>query len=436
MEVVSLLATAVIIIVGGLFVAAEFSLITVNRGDVKAAVAGGDKRARGVLRGMETLSTQLSGAQLGITLTNLGIGFIAEPAIADLIVGPLADAGLDPAAARGVSITLALVIATFLTMIFGEMIPKNLAIAMPLWTARKVTWFQRGFSYCTAPLLKLFNGMANGILRMMRIEPQEELASARSAAELASLATHSVKQGTLTEPTGRLLHRTVAFTERKAREVMTPRSRMAAISAQSVVVDVLGRVSETGFSRFPVIDPATDSLVGVVHLRKALAVPSDQREGVSVADIVDEAAVVPESIVLDDLASILRGEPLQLALVTDGHGTIVGLVTLEDILEEIVGEVVDEHDSAEMVPRRLDAGSWILDGFMRPDEAADVIGVDLPEGEDYETIGGLVTTKLGRIAEVGDEVTVDDDVSEARVVLRVEAMEQFSVARLVAEVIR
>lgn len=436
MEIVYLLAAAAIIIAGGLFVAAEFSLITVNRNEVKAAAASGDKRAAGVLQGVETLSTQLSGAQLGITLTNLGIGFIAEPAIADLLVAPLTDAGLDPVAARGVSVTLALVIATFLTMIFGEMIPKNLAIAKPLWTARKVTWFQRGFSFCTAPLLKFFNGMANGILRMMRIEPQEELASARSTAELASLATHSVKQGTLTAQTGKLLHRTVTFTERKTREVMTPRSRMAAISAESMVSDVLERVAETGFSRFPVIDAAEDSLVGVVHLRRALEVPTAERASTPVTEIVDEAAVIPESIPLDDLAGELRSEPLHCALVIDGHGSIVGLVTLEDVLEEIIGEVTDEHDPDTGRFTQVGDNAWALDGYMRPDEVAEIIGVDLPDSDDYETIGGLVTTELGRIAEVGDEVTVDDDLSVSRVVLRVMEMDQFSVVRVVAEVSR
>lgn len=211
MEWFSLLIAVVLILACGLFVAAEFALITVNRNEVKNAADQGDRRAAGVLKGMSTLSTQLSGAQLGITLTNLGIGFLAEPAIAALLDGPLESAGLSEAMARSISIGLALVLATILTMVFGELVPKNLAIAKPFATAKAVVGFQRGFSTVTKPLLSFFNGNANWIVRRFGIEPKEELASTRSAEELVALVGHSAREGILPSETAEMLRRTVAF---------------------------------------------------------------------------------------------------------------------------------------------------------------------------------------------------------------------------------
>ncbi|MFD4008789.1 hemolysin family protein [Brachybacterium paraconglomeratum] len=404
---VSLAIGLLLVLACGAFVAAEFSLITVNRNDVEAAAESGDKRAGGVLRGMKTLSTQLSGAQLGITVTNLGIGFLAEPAIAALVGPPLVDAGLSEVAARSASVALALVLATGMTMIFGELVPKNMAIAQPLRTAKLVVGFQRLFSTIFALPIRLFNGNANAVVRALGVEPQEELSSARSADELSVLVKRSADEGALAEETASLVQRTLAFGDRRAHDAMVPRGRVDSLEVDQTVADLLELARETGHSRFPVQDEENE-IAGVAHIRHGLAVPFDERPTTRVDAVMGPATFVPDTVPLDDLMDTLRAGGLQMAVVVDEFGDHAGLITLEDLVEEIVGEVRDEHDE-EMDDTPEPDGSWDLDARMRPDEATERLGVTVPEHEDYDTLGGLVTMELGRLAEVSDEIVVDTD---------------------------
>lgn len=406
MEWISLLLAIVLILACGLFVAAEFALITVNRNEVKNAADQGDRRAVGVLKGMSTLSTQLSGAQLGITLTNLGIGFLAEPAIAALLDGPLESAGLSEALARSVSIGLALVLATILTMVFGELVPKNLAIAKPFATARAVVGFQRGFSTVTKPLLSFFNGNANWIVRRFGIEPKEELASTRSAEELVALVGHSAREGVLPSETAEMLRRTVAFGNRRAHDVMTPRTRMVTVSPTHTVDQVLAMAADSGHSRFPMTSKEGHEVHGLVHIRTLLGIAYTERELTPVGDYADPAILVPDTIELDELMDQLRQEDSQMAILIDETGDVAGLLTLEDLVEEIVGEVRDEHDPVEKTVEVLSANSWRLDASLHPYEANEVIGCEIPEDSDYETLAGLVTVHLGRLGQIGDSVTL------------------------------
>lgn len=404
---ISLAVGLVLIAACGGFVAAEFSLITVNRNEVEAAAKNGDKRAGGVLLGMKTLSTQLSGAQLGITVTNLGIGFLAEPAIAQLVGPPLIDAGLGEVAARSVSVIIALVLATGMTMIFGELVPKNLAIAEPLTTAKYVVGFQRIFTTVFKLPIRLFNGNANAVVRALGVEPQEELSSARSAEELSVLVKRSADEGALAEETASLVQRTLAFGDRRAHDAMVPRGRMDSLETEDSVADLLELARRTGHSRFPVLDQENE-IVGVAHIRHGLAVPFEERPTTLVVTVMGPATFVPDTVPLDDLMDTLRAGGLQMAVVVDEFGDHAGLITLEDLVEEIVGEVRDEHDE-EMDDTPEPDGSWDLDARMRPDEASERLGVTVPEHEDYDTLGGLVTLELGRFAEIGDEVVVDSD---------------------------
>ena len=404
---VSLAIGLLLVLACGAFVAAEFSLITVNRNDVEAAAESGDKRAGGVLRGMKTLSTQLSGAQLGITVTNLGIGFLAEPAIAALVGPPLVDAGLSEVAARSASVALALVLATGMTMIFGELVPKNMAIAQPLRTAKLVVGFQRLFSTIFGLPIRLFNGNANAVVRALGVEPQEELSSARSADELSVLVKRSADEGALAEETASLVQRTLAFGDRRAHDAMVPRGRVDSLEVDQTVADLLELARETGHSRFPVQDDENE-IAGVAHIRHGLAVPFDERPTTRVDAVMGPATFVPDTVPLDDLMDTLRAGGLQMAVVVDEFGDHAGLITLEDLVEEIVGEVRDEHDEETDDTTEPD-GSWDLDARMRPDEATERLGVTVPEHEDYDTLGGLVTMELGRLAEVGDEIVVDTD---------------------------
>ena len=450
-EVLLLLAALVLIAACGLFVAAEFAFLTVDRAAVARAAESGDRRAQGTQSALKHLSTQLSGAQVGITVTNLAIGFLAEPAIGRLLDGPLQAAGLPSGGATGVSIALALVISTLLTMVFGELVPKNLAIALPLATANAVQGFQRGFTKVMALPIRALNGSANFLLRtLFKIEPQEELASARSADELLSLVRRSAEQGTLESETAVMVQRSLAFADRRAQDVMTPRVRVHSLHAEDTLVDLLHAVHATGRSRFPVVTDSIDDLVGVVHARQVLLTPPAQRAAVRLREVAETAHLVPETLHLDALLDRLKGSTLQLAVVVDEFGGVAGVATLEDLIEEIVGEVVDEHDAEAPSARQAPDGSWSLSGLLRPDEASRHLGVPLPEGEDYETIAGLVTEHLGRVPGVGDAVDIevqapmsvlDDDDDPATppvraVALEVEAMDGLRVATLRATLLR
>ena len=383
-EVLLILLALALVVACGAFVAAEFSFVTVDRGAAERA------GAHGVLRALRTLSTQLSGAQLGITVTNLLIGFLAEPAIARLIGGP-----------EPVALLIALVLATGVTMVFGELVPKNLAIAQPLATARAVQGFMRGFTHATRPVIALFNGTANALLRRIGIEPQEELASARSAEELASLVGRSAEQGTLEHGTAALLQRSLAFGDRRAHEIMTPRGRMVTVAEDDLAGAVIEAARASGRSRFPVTGDG--AFTGVVHLKQAVA---DRARPVH--ELMAPPLLVPASLELDDLLDTLRAGSLQMALVVDEFGNVDGLVTLEDLVEEIVGEVRDEHDTGERGARREADGSWTLPGLMRPDEINRTVGVELPEDADYETLGGLIGDRLARIPVAGDRVDLEE----------------------------
>ncbi|MFI7589816.1 hemolysin family protein [Spongisporangium articulatum] len=419
-----LLGLGVLLTAGtAIFVAAEFSLVALDRSTVERAVEKGDKRAVGVLSAVRTLSTQLSGAQVGITITTLVVGFLVEPSLAALLRGPLESVGLGDAA-DGVSVGVALAVATAFSMVFGELVPKNLAISEPLRTAKLVTGAHRAFTAAARPLIVVLNGSANRFLRSVGVEPQEELSGGRSPEELASLVRHSAEAGTLDRDTARLLTRSLSFSERTAADVMTPRVRTLVLQRDDPAADVLALARRSGHSRFPVVDGELDDVLGVVHLKSAVAVPKEKRDGVPVAALMTEALRVPETVRLDPLLLQLRQPGYQLAVVVDEYGGTAGVVTLEDVVEELVGEVADEHDRSRpgLVQRR--DGSWAAPGLMRPDQVRDVTGLPVPDGPAYETLGGFVMAELGRIPTVGDEVSVPG------AVLKVERMDGRRVDRV------
>jgi CBS domain containing-hemolysin-like protein len=419
----------------GLFVAAEFAFLTVDRGLVDRLAAEGDQGAVGIQKALRSLSTQLSGAQVGITVTNLAIGFLAEPAISELVDGPLEAVGLPHRLVGPVALGLGLGLGTALTMIFGELVPKNLAVARPLEVARATQRFQRGFTSAMRLPIWLLNGSANAAVRRMGIEPQEELRSARSPAELQSLIQRSADQGTLDADTAELMEKSVEFGTRTAGEIMCPRMRVHSLDSTDRAAAVIELARQTGHSRFPVLDDH-DEVVGTVHIKHAVALPLHERATTRVRHIMVPPIIVPDSLKLDPLLELLRGEGFQLAIVLDEYGGHAGIVTLEDVVEEIVGDISDEHDRLGARARQRRDGSWSLSGLLRPDEVEDLTGVALPEDDDYDTVAGLVLRSLGRIPLAGDvavvPLPVDPDRPDVRraALLRVERMEARRIDRL------
>lgn len=420
-----LLAIGVVLTFGtGVFVAAEFSLVALDRQELERRRESGERGLDRVISALRRTSTHLSSAQLGITLTTLLAGFTLEPAISTMLDGPMAALGVPEGLRRGIGVTLALVLATFASMIVGELVPKNFAIARPLATARLVVPLQAAFTAVFKPAVIALNGSANGMLRAIGIEPKEELSGARSAEELSSLVRHSAEAGLLERGTATLLDRTLRFAEHTAADVMTPRMRVESIHRLDSVRAMLELAGRTGYSRFPVIDEDRDDVVGVAHVKQAVAVPRAKRDDVPVAALAEEVVRVPETMHLDQLLEELRTHGYQLAVVVDEYGGTAGIVTLEDLVEELVGEVADEHDRAQAgVIGRGD--ELILPADLRPDEVRAQTGIAIPDNDHYDTIAGFVLYELGRIPERGDEVMLPDGST-----LRVERMEGRRIARL------
>ncbi len=432
-ELLLLAIAVVLVLLCGVFVAAEFAFVTVDRSTVDREAEAGDASARGVQKALRSLSTQLSASQVGITLTNLGIGFLAEPSLAALLESPLGSIGVSETAVSGVALAIGFILANVVTMIFGELVPKNLAISHPLGTSRKVQGFQRGFTFAFGPVIRATNAAANRILLWLGIEPQEELASARSAEELASLARRSAEQGTLELPTAELLEKSIEFGERRADDVMTPRVRVSTLAPDRPVNDVIEAARESGRSRFPVIEEGGEEVEGIVHLKHAVAVPWEDRSEIPIREVMAKPVLVPSSMELDPLLTELKKVGLQIAVVVDEFGSFDGIVTLEDLIEEIVGEVRDEHDPREDPVTLLSPGTWRLSGLLRPDEIAERTEIELPEDEEYETVAGLIAFDLGRVPGQGDTIKVDARDAEGetiRVALAVVRMDGLRVDRV------
>ena len=395
-----------LVVICGLFVAAEFSLIAVNKAIVERLATKGDSQAHGVAKALASLSTQLSSAQIGITVTNLGIGFLAEPAIAQILEAPLRTVGLPHAAIPGVSISIGIALATVVTMIFGELVPKNIALAKPLTTAKIVQRPLLVFTKAMKYPIKFLNQSANLLLRQFGVQPREELASARSADELLSLVRRSAEKGTLAKETALMLERSLTFGEQTALDVMTPRVRVKAVQTDDSVSKALDLAKVTGLSRFPVYDASLDDIVGILHIKHAFSVPIKDRGESKVKQIMRQPVLVPSTIELEPLLDALRKGGLQIAIVIDEFGGMDGIVTIEDVLEELVGDVRDEHDHTSAAIRKQADGSWLLSGLLRPDEIAEELTIFLPEEDDVETLGGLLIYHLEHIPKVNETLKI------------------------------
>ena len=407
-------AAGMLLIFGtGFFVAVEFSLVALDQHTVQRAIDDGDKRAEPLLKCLKSLSTQLSSCQLGITMTTLLTGFVMEPAISELLRVPLTAIGVPEAVVMPVGVVVALVTATLLSMLLGELVPKNMSISLPLAVGRALARPQLAFTAVFKPAIVLLNGFSNRVLHTFGFEAKEEISGARTPAELASMVRRSAQMGTLDAGTANFVAKTLSFAERTAADVMTPRTRLETLETDQPVSDVIEAARRTGFSRFPIIGESPDDIRGVVHVKKAVAVPADRRDGLAAAAIMTDVLRVPETVHLDALIQELRAANLQLAVVLDEYGGTAGVATLEDLVEEIVGEVSDEHDRVKPGVLQSASGDWYFPGIMRPDEVSEQIpSLTVPDESGYETVAGYMMAELGRIAEIGDAVAVPGGVLE------------------------
>ncbi|SDL70855.1 Hemolysin, contains CBS domains [Corynebacterium mycetoides] len=406
-SIISLLAFIALTASTGLFVAIEFAMTGLERSTIEAHVRDkGDRTAKAVARDHANLSFVLSGAQLGITVTTLAAGFLAEPVLGQFFTPLLDAAGLSPNASSAVALVLALIIATFLSMVFGELVPKNIAITDPLTTARFVVPPVNAFNVALKWFIMELNHSANWVVRKLGFEPADELASARSGQELGAMVRNSAEAGSFDADTARVIDRSLQFGETTAEDYMTPRSTIESLDADDTVADLITLARTTGHSRFPVRRGDLDDTVGVVHIKDAFSVDKALRDSTKLGELARPVPFIPGTLDGDSVLNRVRSAGSQVVLVADEYGGTQGLVTIEDVVEELLGEVYDEYDDRESERDFQRFGSsWEVSGLVRLDELSERLSYTAPDGP-YETLGGLIMSTLGRVPVLGDKVVL------------------------------
>ncbi|MDH2425687.1 hemolysin family protein [Sphaerisporangium sp. TRM90804] len=400
--ILGLPAVLLLTLATGYFVAQEFAFVAADRAVLRQQAAAGDAAAERALKVTGRLSFMLSGAQLGITVTTLLVGFVTGPALTPLLTPGLTGAGVPAGAVPGIAVALGLVVATVIQMVFGELAPKNLGIARPEQVAKRLARSTLLYLAVAGPVIRLFDTSATRLLRLFGVEPVEEIEHGATPEELARIIADSEAAGRLSEPLSDLLERALEFGDRIAEDVMVPRPRVVSLRAGGTAADLLDAVKASGHSRYPVLGPDGD-VVGTTGLRELLRAEGDD---VGLDRITVAPLLVPATLPLPALRERMRATDGELSCVIDEYGGLAGVVTMEDLAEELVGELADENDPEPAEAVRRSHGAWELPGALRLDEVERATGLRLPESEDYETVSGLIMARLGRIAEAGDEVAV------------------------------
>ena len=393
-----LVAIGVLLGANAFFVAAEFSLVAVERARIDAASEAGEKSARRVRRLQESLPRHLSGAQFGITLAALLLGFVAEPTVARILSGD--------AHATGASVALAIGTATVLHLVVAEQVPKYVALAIPERTALALAPAIIAYGVATRLLVDLLNRTANAIVRLLGVEPKGQIQASRTLDELEDLIETSAGDGSIDPDEATLLRRSIRFADKTAADALVPRVAIEAIQRDEPANALVQLCLNSGHSRFPVYGVDLDDIVGVVHVKSLYGRPAAERGRVPVADLMHEVLAVPETRELEDVLADMRVRRNQLAVVVDEHGGTAGIITLEDILEEILGEIGDETDRVEVRTRSEAQGSTVVSGRLNLDEVEEATGFRVPEGP-YETLAGFVVARMGYLPEVSGMVVFD-----------------------------
>jgi CBS domain containing-hemolysin-like protein len=406
--VLGLLAVFVLTAGTGYFVAQEFAYVSVDRIALTQQAEAGDRKAARALKVLERLSFMLSGAQLGITVTGLVVGFIAEPSVSALLRPALTGVGIPEVAVGGISVTLAFVLATVVQMVLGELFPKNLAIAVPERLARSLAGSTLVYLKIVGPVVRVFDGAANRLLRRAGIEPVEELHHGATLEELGHLIGESHEKGELPKDTAELVDHALDFSERTLAEVMVPRVDVVFVRRDATAADAVDLIGKHGHSTYPVLGDHPDDVAGVLGVRELTRLPAGRFGTVTAGSLARGPLFLPDTLPLPRAVEQMRQRGDEFAVVLEEHGGVAGIVTYEDIAEELVGDIADESDVITELAVR-DGNAWLVDAGRRLDEIADATGVELPEEEDYDTVAGLVVYRLGRFPAVGDRLTVDLD---------------------------
>ena len=404
-----LLITLLLVLVNAFFVAAEFAIVKVRASQIELLVQSGSRTAKMGQYLISHLDASLSTIQLGITLASLGLGWIGEPIVAKLILEIMHLVGLeaDPDLAHSIALPVAFILLTFLLIVFGELAPKalaiqhsqstTLAVAFPLW------FFYRIFS----PAIVALNWTANQVLRLFGLRPAGEAEHYHSGEELRFLLEQGREGGTIEQEEHELIENVFEFGETTVREIMVPRTTIAAIEVTSSRSDLVNLLVEGGYSRIPVYEDSLDNIIGVVHAKDLITL-MEHRDLIILRDLLRPAFFVPETKPIDDLLREFQRRKVHIAMVVDEFGSTAGLVTMEDILEELVGEIQDEHDSENHDIEKVSNQTYIINAALSIADVNDHIDeFELPEGSDYTSVGGFINKWLGRIPEVNEMFEYD-----------------------------
>ncbi|CAL9625718.1 hemolysin family protein [Streptomyces sp. enrichment culture] len=389
----------------GYFVAQEFAYVSADRLALAREAETGDRKAARALKVLERLSFMLSGAQLGITVTGLVVGFIAEPSVSALLRPVLSGAGIPDAAVSGIAIVLAFVLATVVQMVLGELAPKNLAIAVPERLAKALAGSTLAYLKVVGPLVHVFDSTANKLLRRVGIEPVEELHHGATLEELGHLIGESHEQGALPKDTAALLDHALEFSDRTLNEVMVPRVDAVFVRRDATAAEAVDLIAAHGHSNYPVLGDHPDDIGGVLGVAELMRLPAGRLAATTAGAVARRPLLLPDTLPLPDAVTQMRERDDEFAVVLDEHGGIAGIVTYEDIAEELVGDIADESDTVTEVAVASGDG-WLVDAGRRIDEVAEATGVELPEEDDYDTVAGLIVDRLGRFPAIGDRLTV------------------------------
>ena len=397
----------VLLVLNGYFVAVEFALVRSRRTRLQAMVRAGDPLARFAYSASGNLARVLSASQLGITLASLGLGWTAESALGHSFADFFASLPFPIEESLRVSIgaIVALLLATYLQVVFGELAPRAVALNHPEQIAKWLAPPLLAFAWIASPFIAVLNVSAGGALRLFGQSSKIQREAVHSPDELRMLVEQSEEQGALETTDATMLGKVFEFSEKKARDVMTPRTDIVAMTADASLDDALEVVEEAGFSRYPVFDESIDNIIGMLHVKDLLGVLREKIDEFTVRDVMREVHVVPGSREVEEVLADFKKRKEHLAIVLDEYGGTAGLVTMEDLLEEIVGEILDEYDdTVEVRTPSASGGVTLVAGASNVREVNEIFGLSVPE-EDYTTLGGYVFGVLGRLPLVGDRVT-------------------------------
>ena len=404
--IVGIVLAVVLLAANAFFVAAEIALLAARRARIEELAEQGDPRAKIAAAALRELSVTFSGAQLGITMASLGLGAIAEPAIADLIEPWFGALPVSAGSRAAFAFAVALLIVVFLHMVVGEMLPKNVALADAERMSLRLARAFRGYVIVFRPVILALNATANALVRLVGVEPRDELGLVHTAGELSLLVRESRREGALPLQEARVLGAALRLSEIDAEAAMTPRVDLEALPDDADAVDVLALARRSGFTRFPVYHGEIDEIVGVVHVKDVLIKDADELRELKVSDVIRAIPAVPETRDLERLLRDMRRDRSHAVLVVDEFGGTAGIVTLEDVLEELVGEIEDEFDPQVHEIRHVSERRWLVPGTLRRDELEQHTGLEL-EGGESETVSGYLTEQLGRLVRAGDQIEVE-----------------------------